>query len=462
MSKMGAADEFKAVRPMTVQVVRTKAETALLEQLTAHESGLPGRARVHALRRDAIGRFSSLGLPHRRIEEWKYTDLRALIKEVYPLEYAQKPAADSAGRALAADPGLIPDLENASTIRFVDHARVEASNLPDGVTVERLSQLLEEEPEWLLDEIEAVTEAATDAMTAVNTAMMVDGAVIRIKAGTKLTRPLHIVHQPGRYGAAAVALRHVVLVEKGASAVIVESYASSAAAPRQRHMLTQVIAGDNTDVTHLKFVATAGGSLHLGKRIVSLGAGTIYRPFTMTIGDGLVRNDLLLTFRGEGSELDLGGAFLAGSNGHSDTTLVIDHAVPRCKSRELMKGVLDGEARGIFQGKVIVRPGAQKTDGKQMAQALLLSPDAEFDSKPELEIYADDVVCGHGSTSAELDEDLVFYCRSRGIPPEEAKALLVELFIGEAIDKIEHEAPREAFMALARHWLRDNRAKAAA
>jgi Fe-S cluster assembly protein SufD len=182
----------------------------------------------------------------------------------------------------------------------------------------------------------------------------------------------------------------------------------------------------------------------------------------MTLGAGLVRNDLALTFTGEGAELDFGGAFLAGRNGHSDTTLVIDHAVPRCKSRELMKGVLDGEARGVFQGKVIVRPGAQKTDGKQMAQALMLSPNAEFDSKPELEIFADDVVCGHGSTSAEIDEDLVFYCRSRGIPLDEAKALLVESFIGEAIDKIEHEALREAFMGLARRWLRDDRAKAAA
>ena len=128
---------------------------------------------------------------------------------------------------------------------------------------------------------------------------------------------------------------------------------------------------------------------------------------------------------------------------HVDTTLVVDHAVPHCDSRELFKGVLDGRARGIFQGKIIVRPDAQKTDGKQMAQALMLSPDAEFDSKPELEIYADDVVCGHGTTSAELDADLLFYCKSRGIPENEARALLIESFIGEAIDKIEHEGLRD-------------------
>jgi Fe-S cluster assembly protein SufD len=133
---------------------------------------------------------------------------------------------------------------------------------------------------------------------------------------------------------------------------------------------------------------------------------------------------------------------------------VVAPAVPRCTSRELFQGVRDDRARGVFQGKVIVQPDAQKTDGKQMAQALMLSPDAEFDSKPELEIYADDVICGHGSTAAEIDHDLLFYCRSRGIPLEEARALLIEAFIGEALEKIEDEPLREALAAIAHDWLR--------
>ena len=136
-----------------------------------------------------------------------------------------------------------------------------------------------------------------------------------------------------------------------------------------------------------------------------------------------------------------------------DSTLVVDHAVPECESRELFKGVLANRGRGIFQGKVIVRRDAQKTDGKQMAQALMLSPDAEFDSKPELEIYADDVVCGHGSTVAEIDDDLMFYCRSRGIPESVARALLVESFIGEALEKVEHDDLREALRTHAMTWL---------
>jgi len=162
-----------------------------------------------------------------------------------------------------------------------------------------------------------------------------------------------------------------------------------------------------------------------------------------------VRNNLFVTFKGEGAKLDISGAFLGRGAEHVDTTLVVDHAVPGCESRELFKGVLADKAHGVFQGKVIVRPDAQKSDGKQMAQVLMLSQDAEFDSKPELEIHADDVVCGHGSTAAEIDEDLLFYMRSRGIPTAEARALLIESFIVEAIDKVGDERVRAALAGIA-------------
>ena len=158
-------------------------------------------------------------------------------------------------------------------------------------------------------------------------------------------------------------------------------------------------------------------------------------------------------FEGEGSSLNVSGALLMRDRQHCDTTLVIEHQVPRCTSRELFKAVLDNEARGVFQGKIIVSPGAQKTDGKQMAQALLLSESAEFDSKPELEIFADDVVCGHGSTSGEIDEDLLFYLEARGIPEVQARALLIQAFVGEAIELVEHEGLRDALAAASAEWL---------
>ena len=184
-------------------------------------------------------------------------------------------------------------------------------------------------------------------------------------------------------------------------------------------------------------------------RLATLGKAATYHAFQLTAASALVRNNLFVTFKGEGAKLDISGSFLGRGAEHIDTTLVVDHAVPRCESRELFKGVLADHAHGIFQGKVIVRPDAQKSDGKQMAQVLMLSQDAEFDSKPELEIHADDVVCGHGSTAAEIDEDLLFYMRSRGIPFAEARALLIESFIGEAIDKVEDERLRAALAGIA-------------
>jgi Fe-S cluster assembly protein SufD len=221
----------------------------------------------------------------------------------------------------------------------------------------------------------------------------------------------------------------------------------------QLNALTDVTVANGATLHHAKVAVDEGKALHLSNCDVTLDANATYRNFQFSTGLGLARNGLNVIFEGEGSKLDISGAYLARRAEHIDTTLVVDHAVPRCESRELFKGVLDDHGRGVFQGKIIVRPDAQKTDGKQMSQALMLSEDAEFDSKPELEIYADDVVCGHGTTSAELDADLLFYCRSRGIPEKEARALMIESFIGEAIEKVANEQLRDALAAYAMQWL---------
>ena len=236
---------------------------------------------------------------------------------------------------------------------------------------------------------------------------------------------------------------------------MVEAYVAVAGAASKGIVsgLTDVTVADGAKLAHIKCAIDGSSASHLSNVAAKVGADASYRVFQLTAGPQLARNDLTVEMAGTGSKLDISGAFLARGTAHIDTTLVVDHKVPHCESRELFKGVLADRARGVFQGKIIVRPGAEKTDGKQMARALLLSQDAEFDSKPELEIYADDVACGHGATVTELDENLMFYCRSRGIPEAQARGLLIEAFIGEAIEKIEHEAVREALMELARRWL---------
>ena len=441
-------------RAAPVQVLKTKAETALIDAFADIERQLPGGDWLRQLRRAAIGAFAAEGLPHRRVEEWKFTDLRALMREAFPLAAPGTGALDASTIAQSVRDGLPgADVSQAFAV-FIDGTGVAENGLSAVSEADRpfLAALADHPPAWLENEITEVSQHVGDSTLALNTALFTDGAVLDIAEGQSSETPIALVFADADGAARSVATRNVVRVGKGAKIVLVECHLAPSAA-RQVNTLTQLVLGDGAELVHIKLVASREGSIHLGRTITRLGANASYRPFQMVIGDGLVRNDLAITFRGQHSTLDLGGAKLVGGQGHADTTLVVDHAVPHCTSRELVKCVLTARARAVFQGKVIVRPDAQKTDGKQMAQALMLSPEAEFDSKPELEIYADDVICGHGSTSAEIDPDLVFYLRSRGIPLEEAQAMLVESFIGEAIDKAEPPALQEALRTLARGWL---------
>lgn len=440
-------------RAAPVKVLKTKAETALAEAFAEVERSLPGGDWLRQLRRAAIGAFSAEGLPHRRVEEWKFTDLRAAMREAFPLAADTTPPKPAAIEAMVRDALAGADLAKAFAVivdgRGVGEAGLSAISELDGAF---LARLIDHPPAWLEAEVSEVGGHVTDGVLALNTALFTDGAVIDIADGREIETPIALVFGDAGGAAQTVVTRNVVRVGKGAKVVLVESHLAPSA-PRQINTLTQIVVGDGAEVVHVKLISSREGSIHLGRTIARLGANASYRPFQMVIGSGIVRNDLSVTFRGQHSTFDLGGAKLVSETGHADTTLVVDHAVPHCTSRELIKCVLAERGRGVFQGKVIVRPDAQKTDGKQMAQALMLSPDAEFDSKPELEIYADDVICGHGSTSAEIDPELIFYLRSRGIPLAEAQAMLVESFIGEAIDKAEPEEVQEALRALARGWL---------
>ncbi len=431
-------------RNMTVQMLTTKAEQAILKTFEDNAAHLPGGNSVAELRREAIGAFASKGLPSRRVEEFKYTDLKANLREAFPLVTggASHVAADAAQDALGSHFG--PEFA-ANAVVFVDGRGVASGGhafLADSTAIA---------PEWVQTAF-ADEGLAASADLLLNTALFTDGAVIDIADGAEVAAPVVLVASARDNGLAV--LRHVIRVGKGAKVTLVEvERAPVSGGARQSSAVTQISIADGAEVVHIKVVEAHKGSAHLGHWQVRLGANVSYKPFQLTLGEGLVRNGLNVDFRGQHSTLDFGGASVVHGSGHADSSLIVDHIVPHCTSRELYKAVLDGQARAVFQGKVIVRPGAQKTDGKQMAQALMLSPDAEFDSKPELEIYADDVVCGHGSTAAEIDPDLVFYCTSRGIPTAVARGMLIESFIAEAIEKVEHEGLRDALIGIARDSL---------
>ena len=442
---------------LSTGIPRTPAERGLAEAFAKAAKSLPGTGWVGALRREAMQRFEATGLPTRRVESFKYTDLRERLKNAYPpfaAEATSRP--DAAALTLALGPlGTL----DAARLVFVDGAFApEVSQLDalgDSAEITPLAPLLDKAPAWLESKFAPGRIGDENALTRLNTAFMTDGILLKIKPGKSAAKAVLIVEVRSSATPRMNSTRHIVAVEAGASLTLVEARIAlpGASADGITNTLTDVTVADGATLHHVAATVGDHGASRFTRWTANVGADATYRAFQLTAGVPLMRNELNVTLAGENSRLDISGAFLARGTSHIDTTLVVDHTVKHCESRELFKGVLDDRARGVFQGKIIVRPGADKTDGKQMARALMLSEDAEFDSKPELEIYADDVACGHGATSAALDDDMMFYCRSRGIPEAEARALLIEAFIGDAIDKIESEPVREAFMEMARAWL---------
>ena len=413
---------------------------------------LPGAGKIAEARQQAFEAYERAGLPHRRLEDWKYTDLRALMREVLPL--AAAPDAEALNRAkvaLAALPAV-----DACRLVLVDGVLTpslsDLAALESGVRVQALRELLEDASHAaqadLLD-----NGTASGAMIALNAAMATDGAVITVADRAVLAKPLHIVHVTTRASAASYT-RSFLKLGKAAQATLLESFvAADDAKSYQVNDAVIVSLGDDAHLQHVRLMADGAEATNITTAIFTVGAKTRLTTFNMTSGGVLSRYQGYLTFVGEGSEVSANGVNLLNGRQHADTTLFLDHAVPNCASREVFRSVIDDRAHSVFQGRIIVRPDAQKTDAKMMTRALLLSDEAEADNKPELEIFADDVTCGHGATTGALDESLLFYLRARGLSEKEAQALLIQAFVGEAIESIASDALREVAIAIAQRWL---------
>ncbi|MFC7052697.1 Fe-S cluster assembly protein SufD [Hansschlegelia quercus] len=429
-----------------VRPIRTAAETGLIDAFERARSAQAGGEAARAIREEAFSGVVARGLPNRRVEEWKYTDLRALMREAQPIAEGATEADVSAARS------LLP-LQEVDALRlvFVNGAFAEllsAIDAPQGVTITPFAHALQS------DARAALTLAGApqgDAAVALNTAFVTSGVTITVAAGTKVARPIHIANVQTGPGHAAYG-RVLVTIGEGAEATLIESFSGDSGG-HQVNSTVGLTLGDDSKATLIKLQDEGFGTLHLATLAATLGARAELKTVALTAGAAASRQQIYLGFKGAKATADLTGAGFAGARRHLDTTLVVEHDAVGCTSRETFKTALDGEARSVFQGKIVVRPGAQKTDGKMMAKALLLSEGAEADAKPELEIFADDVVCGHGATVGALDDELLFYLMSRGLPKVEAEALLVQAFVGEVLESIEIEPLREALVARSERWL---------
>ena len=425
-----------------LSIVRTDAEDAYLGQFEAAKAALAGSDWSKALREEAIARFRETGLPHRRVEEWKYTDLRMALRDVKAL----------AGEAAVALPQDRFDAIGRHVITIAN-GRV-TGELPsvEGVTITRLSDALTHDGGELRAAIEATPARGDNPVYALNTALMADGLAIEIAPGAEIDKPLHIRTVFAGDNDGATFTRIAVVAGEGAKATLLETFDGPQSA-YQTNIATTVIVGKNAEIDHFRVQTEGGAAIHLANLICEIGEEAHFNLLNYVQGAALSRLDLSLAFKGENANCNIRGANLLSGKQHGDITMFVDHAVPYCESSEIFKTVLGGTARGVFQGKILVRPHAQKTDGQMSANAIMLSDEAEMDVKPELEIYADDVVCGHGATSGQLDEDLLFYLKARGIGDREAKALMIAAFVGEAFEDIGHDDLADVVLAIANEWI---------
>ncbi|MEO8319884.1 MAG: Fe-S cluster assembly protein SufD [Bradyrhizobium sp.] len=434
---------------MNLAVAKNETGRPLSDSFAIARDRLPGAAEA---RRAAFEAYERTGLPNRRIEDWKYTDLRALMREVLPLA----PAPDAAALKGAAAALKLQAVKGARRLVLVDGVFApklsDLADLEKGLSIRTLRDVLEAGDAALQAQLFSLDSA--NPMVALNSAMMTDGVVIEIANGVVLTQPLQIVHIASAATPAAMFTRSMLRLGKDAGATLVESYiAADGAKTYQAHDSLVVAIGDKSRLDHVRLVEDISDAYNISSAVVTLGAHAHYNTFGMVSGAGVSRYQATIAFAGEGSRVETNGVNLLNGKQHADTTLFMDHAVPNGVSREVFRAVVDDRAHSVFQGRIIVRPHAQKTDAKMMTRALLLSDDAEADNKPELEIFADDVTCGHGATTGALDESLLFYLRARGLSEKEAQSLLIQAFVGEAIESIVNDDLRELAITAAQRWL---------
>jgi Fe-S cluster assembly protein SufD len=433
-----------------ITVLKTPAETGLAQAFEAARGAFPGDP---ARREEAFRFFSERGLPHRRVEEFKYTDLRAVMRDAAPL--AARPSPVAVATALDAA-SCFAGLDAARVAIVNGHVAADASDLgglPAGVTIVPLAQALAE-GHPLLAHMSPVEAARDNVVYQLNAAFMTDGAVIQVAAGAAPETPIHLRFVNSGGAAFSTATRVLVVVEEGASVTLIESHEGPDGVAYQPNGVVEFVTGDHSTVRHVRLNREGREALALSTLTARLGAHVSFDTLNVVVGSAVSRHQIYLAYAGEHANARVNGAALLNGRQHADTTLLVDHAVPHGTSRELFKTVLDDETTGVFQGKIIVAPHAQKTDGRMMSAAVLLGDGGAMNNKPELEIFADDVQCAHGATCGALDEDLLFYLMARGLPKAEAENLMLQAFVGEAIEVVEHDDAREALIAVVEDWLR--------
>jgi Fe-S cluster assembly protein SufD len=402
---------------------------------------------ARSLRLAAITRFEALGFPTTKNEDWHYTNVRPIAEREF--ELLAPPTRDVTAARIAPFTFGAADWH---TLVFVngryDESLSSAADLPEGVTVLPLARAYEEAELLVEQYLGKIAAYEAHTFTALNTAFLDEGAVVHVSAETELARPIHLlfVTDPSE-GPGMAQPRNLVVLDRFAKATVIESYAALEDGEYFTNVVTEAVVGDGATLTHLKLQLESPEAFHVGTVDVRQARDSHLVSFSFATGAALSRTNVYTELRGAGCGATLNGLYLGDGDQHIDHQTRIEHVEPNCYSREHYKGILDGSAHGVFNGKVYVHPAAQQTDGKQTNNTLLLSEKAQIDTKPQLEIFADDVKCTHGATVGRLDETALFYMKSRGIDARAARELLTYAFAADVLETIELAEVREGLEA---------------
>jgi Fe-S cluster assembly protein SufD len=437
----------------------------LAAQAADFAAARPGPPWLQKLRRNGLAMFERLGFPSTYDEEWRFTNLAPLTRTGFALPPDEVSLAErTAALEMEARLGTIGFSASEPRLALVNGRRLRRNvgALPPGVFFEWMGTVLRESPQ-LVEKALVASAAAEDpaqgTFAALGNAFLDEGVVLRVAAGVRLEEPLFILHVStppvSSEAPRMVHTRNLFTFDEDSSATVVEAYLG-AGGPSFMNTWTDVALARGARLNHVKLQLEGPEAFHVGNLSVAHAAGATSASHVFSFGGKLVRNEVAMSLAGEGARTELYGLFCANSGQHVDCHTLIDHVSPRADSVELYKGILDGTGRGVFDGKIVVRPGAVRTDARQTNRNLILSDSALVDSKPQLEIHNNDVRCSHGSTTGRLDADAVFYLRSRGLSPEAARALLTYAFGSELIEKVASADVRAFLESHLRAWLPAN------
>ena len=415
----------------------TSKETFLSAFAEIERQGLGGPAWLSQRRREAIARFAELGLPTPRDEDWKYTPLAPITATTFDMALdgdGQEPSEEAIAPFCVGPPSW-------SRLVFVNgrfSAKLSALRpLPGGVRIGSLGEAVITDADVVRGHL-GEADQPLDAFAALNAAFWQDGAFVDVPDGVTVEAPIHLLFVAATPGRARIDHpRNLIVLGRESHATVVESYIALDGDTYFTNAVTEVTAGASASLDHQKILLESGHAFHVGATRVHQARDSHFASCAVTLGGRLVRNEVHALLAAEGADCRLNGLYVVGGRQHANTHTVIDHASPRATSRQLYKGILDGRARGVFNGRIIVRPGANGTDAHQANKNLLLSDEAEVDSKPQLEIFADDVKCGHGAADGQLPAEAIFYMKSRGLDEAAARALLTYGFAHEVLELID-------------------------